>query len=242
MRVLSIALCAFFFAGIVAAGCKKPAPATGPQGAAPAPVEVVRDGGCLFTYVEPNGTFATTDTPGNVPEAARKIVRVTDPSRTLSDKQDPTKVFVIDVSELLKTARIHARPLDREAFETAALAQLPPGESSPRCAAPPAPPQPPPAAAAAPTAPAAPSGPVVATLYGTSWCGACRTARQYFTERKIPFADKDVERDPAAARELADKAAKLGVPADRVPIIDIRGRLLIGFDRARVEAALGDAT
>ena len=39
-------------------------------------------------------------------------------------------------------------------------------------------------------------GPPVVTIYGTSWCGACRAARQYLTERKIPFADKDVERDP----------------------------------------------
>jgi len=82
----------------------------------------------------------------------------------------------------------------------------------------------------------------VVTVYGTSWCGACRAARQYLTEHKIPFADKDVERDPAAARELADKASKMGVPTDRVPVIDVRGRLLLGFDRARIEALLGEST
>ena len=80
------------------------------------------------------------------------------------------------------------------------------------------------------------------TVYGTSWCGACRAARQYFSERKIPYADKDVEQDPAAARELAAKAAKLGIPTDRVPVIEVRGRLLLGFDRARIEALLGEST
>jgi arsenate reductase-like glutaredoxin family protein len=82
----------------------------------------------------------------------------------------------------------------------------------------------------------------VVTVYGTSWCGACREARRYLSARKIPFADKDIERDPAAARELHEKAAKLGIPTDRVPILDVRGRLLIGFDQARVEALLGQPT
>jgi glutaredoxin len=82
----------------------------------------------------------------------------------------------------------------------------------------------------------------VVTIYGTSWCGACKAARQYFASRKIPFADKDVERDADAARELAAKAAKMGIPTDRVPVIDVRGRLLLGFDRARVEMLLGEPT
>ncbi len=80
------------------------------------------------------------------------------------------------------------------------------------------------------------------TVYGTSWCGACRSARQYLTQRRIPFADKDIEKDPEAARELSEKAARLGVPTDRVPILDVRGRLLIGFDQARLETLLGEAS
>ena len=80
------------------------------------------------------------------------------------------------------------------------------------------------------------------TIYGTSWCGACREARRYLSSRKIPFVDKDIERDEAAARELRDKAARFGVPTDRVPILDVRGRLLIGFDPGRVEALLGQPT
>jgi len=82
----------------------------------------------------------------------------------------------------------------------------------------------------------------VVTIYGTSWCGACRAAREYMASHKIPFADKDIERDPEAARELAEKAAKMGIPTDRVPVLEVRGRLLLGFDPARVEALLGQPT
>jgi glutaredoxin len=153
---------------------------------------------------------------------------------------------VVNVNELLKAGKATARPLSRDAFETAALAQLPPGESSPlasHTAAPNPMPAPPPAPGGAGPAPApSAGGPPVVTIYGTSWCGACRAARQYFTEKKIPFADKDIEQDANAAHELAEKAAKMGLPTDRVPVIDVRGRLLLGFDRARIEALLGQST
>ena len=169
------------------------------------------------------------------------MVRVIDPGQTKI--KGAATVYTVDVNQLLKSGKAAARPMPREAFETSALAQLPPGASSARAghAAPPA---------GAPLAgtggsgvdPKSVAGTPVVTIYGTSWCGACRTARAYFAERKIPFADKDVEQDPAAARELGEKAAKMGIPTDRVPILDVRGRLLLGFDRARVEALLGDPT
>ena len=34
----------------------------------------------------------------------------------------------------------------------------------------------------------------------------------------------------------------MGIPTDRVPIIDVRGRLLLGFDSERIEALLGEPT
>jgi glutaredoxin len=87
-----------------------------------------------------------------------------------------------------------------------------------------------------------PLGPPVVIVYGTPWCGACKAAKKYLAGKHIPYAYKDIESDPAAARELQAKAARMGVPTDRVPILDVRGRLLLGFDRARLDAMLGDAT
>jgi len=210
--------------------------------APPAPglgaLAVLKDGRYLFTYLEPNGTFSTTDKPEIIPEPSRKVVRVVDPAQTKGSEGD--NVYTVDVGQLLTAQKVEARPMSREAFETSAMAQLPPGQSSPRASR--APHGPGPGGPDGGTAfPSAPGKPVV-TVYGTSWCGACRAARQYLSEHKIPFADKDVESDPAAARELNEKAAKMGIPTDRVPILDVRGRLLLGFDRARVEALLGNPT
>jgi glutaredoxin len=222
-----------------ASACRRSAPEAPPQPKAQAGVvEILKGGRWLFTYVEPSGTFSTTDKVESVPERSRAIVRVFDPAE-MAKTDAPGQVYVADLNQLLKSGKASAKAMSRDAFETAALAQLPPGESSALAAhgggaAPAGEPTPPP--------PAGEGGTPVVTIYGTSWCGACRAARQYLTSRGVPFADKDVERDPAAARELGEKAAKMGIPTDRVPVIDVRGRLLQGFDRARIDALLGEPT
>jgi glutaredoxin len=136
---------------------------------------------------------------------------------------------------------VAARVLSREAFETGALAQLPPGESS-MIAGPHGPPLPDVPVAGVDGGAAGPLGPPVVILYGTPWCGACKAAKQYLAAKHIPYAYKDIENDPAAARELQAKGARMGIPTDRVPILDVRGRLLLGFDRARLDAMLGEST
>jgi glutaredoxin len=220
--------------------CRKPTPAAPPpEETRLPPLEVKKDGNWLFTYLDSTSSqFATTDKVESIPEGARRIVRVIDPSKGALDRRDTTNVYVLDARELVKAGKAAARPLSRQAFETGALAQLPPGESSLLADRPAGDGGLESAAAESQS----PGGPPVVTVYGTSWCGACKEARRYLAQRKIPFAEKDIERDAAAAQELREKAQRLGVPTDRVPILDVRGRLLIGFDAARLEALLGSPT
>ena len=238
-RLIAITL----LAGVLAA-CRRPAPDAppAPPNGAPAEIEVLKGGRWLFTYAEEGGTFATTDKPDSVPAAARTLVRVFDPAAP--EKVDAAgRVYVTNLNDVMGKGKASARMMSREAFETAALAAFPTGESSP-LAGQHMQPAPMPAldGGAVPAGATAAGGAPAVTIYGTSWCGACRAARQYLTERKIPFADKDIERDADAAHELSVKAAKMGIPTDRVPIIDVRGRLLMGFDKARIEALLGEPT
>lgn len=225
--------------------CHRAAPESAPAApGAPATIEVLKGGRWLFTYAEPAGTFSTTDKPETIPESARGLVRVIEPTEQMKGAGD--RVYVTNVGELVAKGKSSAKAMSREAFETAALAALPGGQSSPFAAQQMAPAPMPAAGGSPPTTPpggtAAPGTTPVVTIYGTSWCGACRAAREYMAAHKIPFADKDIEHDPGAARELADKAAKMGIPTDRIPIIDVRGRLLLGFDRERIEALLGQPT
>ena len=222
---------------ILGPGCRRAEPDRPTAPPVTGDLQILKEGRFLFTYVEPPGTFATTDKPEIIPEVARRMVRVIDPGNMKNAEAE--EVYVANVKELLQAGKTTAKPFPREVFETAAIAQLPPGASSPRGRPPAAPHL---AEAHADAGARSVAGNPVVTIYGTSWCGACRTARQYFSDKKIPFADKDIEADPEAANELAEKAAKAGIPTDRVPVLDVRGRLLLGFDPARIEALLGDPT
>ncbi len=59
-------------------------------------------------------------------------------------------------------------------------------------------------------------------------------AKEYFEEKKIEFVEKNVQMDHAAAKEMVEKTHQLGVP-----VIDVNGTVIIGFDRDAIEDALG---
>jgi len=198
------------------------------------PREVSKDSTLLFSYVEPNGMFATTDSAEKVPEVARRLVRIMSKAKGAPQRRNNANVEVIDLRELLANGKTWPQVMLREAFETGALAQLPPGDSCP-LASPHGPPL------AEEPEPAGPPGePPVVVLYGTSWCQASKAARQYLVSKLIPFTSKNIENDPSAARELQQKASRFGIPTDRVPVLDVRGRLLVGYDETRLDGLLAD--
>jgi len=71
-------------------------------------------------------------------------------------------------------------------------------------------------------------------MYSTEWCGACKKARAFMKKEGIAFVEKDIERDKAAAKELQDKLRRSGTPSNGVPVIDINGQLMRGFDPTRL--------
>ncbi|HCF56632.1 MAG TPA: hypothetical protein DFS52_01380 [Myxococcales bacterium] len=79
----------------------------------------------------------------------------------------------------------------------------------------------------------------VPTLYTTSWCGACRRARAWFGQEGIDFEEKDIEKDSAAQQEMTRKCQRAGLRSGGVPVIDIDGEVMVGFDEARVRELLG---
>jgi glutaredoxin len=86
--------------------------------------------------------------------------------------------------------------------------------------------------------PADPPGtPVV--VYGASWCDACHLAAQYMTREHIPFVERDVEKEPAAraAANAALVAAGLRGEIHTLPVIDVRGTVMLGFDSCILEQA-----
>lgn len=225
MRVLAtLALC-----GLAATGCRERERV--PVKQIPEhlrPITFKPDRELQFVYADLKGAFKTTTRALSVPIASRRAVRVIDPSVPIAER-DPQAVHLVDLTDPNDDGTYTTRATTLLDFENRALAALPPGEASrvpiPRLEG----------NVGAPV----PSDQIV--LYGTRWCGACKQARALLRKRKTPFVDKDIERDPEAAATLAAKAATAGIRADRVPIIDVRGRLLVGFDRDRLRTLLGEA-
>lgn len=73
------------------------------------------------------------------------------------------------------------------------------------------------------------------TIYSTSWCAFCHTEMQWLDKLGIPYVAKDVETDKEAYEELM---AKNGGNYQGVPVTDIKGEIILGFDRPKLTAAI----
>jgi glutaredoxin-like YruB-family protein len=71
-------------------------------------------------------------------------------------------------------------------------------------------------------------------VFSTPTCSFCNMAKKYFREKGIKFNDVDVSRDPAAARDMVRRSGQQGVP-----VIDIGGKIVVGFDRVKINKYLG---
>ncbi|PWH14578.1 MAG: NrdH-redoxin [Anaerolineae bacterium] len=71
-------------------------------------------------------------------------------------------------------------------------------------------------------------------IFTTPTCTYCNMAKKYFREKGIKFKDVDVSRDEAAARDMVRRSGQQGVP-----VIDIGGKIVVGFDRPKIDKYLG---
>lgn len=71
-------------------------------------------------------------------------------------------------------------------------------------------------------------------IFTTPTCSFCNQAKRYLRDRGIRFNEVDVSRDEAAARDMVRRSGQQGVP-----VIDIGGRIVVGFDRNRINQLLG---
>lgn len=68
----------------------------------------------------------------------------------------------------------------------------------------------------------------------TPTCPWCQRAKSYLRSRGVAFREVDVARDPKAADDLVRRTGRVGVP-----VIEIDGRPVIGFDQAQIDRLLG---
>lgn len=71
-------------------------------------------------------------------------------------------------------------------------------------------------------------------IYSTPTCPYCRMAKDYLSKHNINFVDRNVAEDQEAAKEMIERTGQRSVP-----VIDIEGKIIIGFNQAEINQALG---
>ena len=71
------------------------------------------------------------------------------------------------------------------------------------------------------------------TIYTTPTCVYCNMAKAFFRENKIDYSEKNVAVDSQAVEEMIKKSGQLGVP-----VIDVDGEIIVGFDKPRLKELL----
>lgn len=71
-------------------------------------------------------------------------------------------------------------------------------------------------------------------IYSTEHCRYCHMLKDYLTEKGITFTSVDVGKDAEARKEAVAKSGQLGVP-----VVDIDGHIVIGYDKEVIDTLLG---
>ena len=71
-------------------------------------------------------------------------------------------------------------------------------------------------------------------VFTTPTCPWCTRVKQYLRQRNVKFREIDVSRDAAAARDLVRRSGQTGVP-----VVEIDGRPIVGFDKPKIDKLLG---
>ncbi|WP_240488622.1 glutaredoxin family protein [Labilithrix luteola] len=221
-RALGLALVVVaFVVGVVGVtACRK-----SPEGVAvdeTPPTVTETSAGLLLTWVDDKGEFHVEQKVESVPATAREMVRVVDPSR---EEPSGGRLFLVDLRNSGADGHYPVRVASREEFEKLAVSRRAAhgGVLSPQ---------------AAPTGSAAEAARSPVVIYGASWCGPCHQAQAFFKRKGVAFVEKDIEQDSGAAREMRAKLSKVGMRGGSIPVIDVRGKILVGFDEGAIERAL----
>lgn len=71
------------------------------------------------------------------------------------------------------------------------------------------------------------------TVYSTPTCAFCHALKEFLAHKGVKYTEKDLTQDAQAQKWVLDHTGQLAVP-----VSDIEGNIVVGFDRPRIEALL----
>lgn len=72
------------------------------------------------------------------------------------------------------------------------------------------------------------------TIYSTPTCHFCHMAKEWLSQNDVAFNDYDVQTDLEKRQEMAEKSGGMAVP-----VFDIDGEVIVGFDKERIAELVG---
>ena len=71
-------------------------------------------------------------------------------------------------------------------------------------------------------------------VFSSPFCIYCSTLKQFLKEHNVEFEDIDVSQDQEAAKEMIEKSKQMAIP-----VVEIDGEIVVGFDKKRISELLG---
>ena len=72
------------------------------------------------------------------------------------------------------------------------------------------------------------------TIYSTPTCVYCKMAKEFFRNNNVQYEEHNVAEDDRAREEMVNKSHQLGVP-----VIDVDGEIIVGFNKQELSRLLG---
>jgi glutaredoxin len=204
-----------------------------PVGASSLPQIVVRDdsSGLTFSYITLEGGFRQVTRVLDVPYEARDAVRVW--SVVSGDGINGPYIYLADLRTRLPDTTYKVEVVPRGQFEELAVARREKGVPKGQ-----------PIAGANDDKPLPKGNPIKGALtviiYGADWCKPCHDAERYLTSKGIPYVHKDID-DPAVSEEMGEKLRSAGIKTHNIPVLDVAGKILVGFSATDLDRAIAEA-
>ncbi len=181
----------------------------------------------LLTWIDDAGDFHVTQSTSDIKDPSRGQVRV---AFTTKETLNPEQVFVADLRQKDAKGGYVVRTMPRSSWE-----ELGASHRKSRLEAISAP------AAALPDA-GQNAADVVAVIYGAEWCKACHDTAHYLSTKGVKYVEKDVDKSGVIQAELQAKFARSHTPpTSSIPVTEINGRLIVGFNPAALDSAIAAA-
>ena len=74
----------------------------------------------------------------------------------------------------------------------------------------------------------------IVKIYSTPICPYCLRVKAYLEQKGVAFENYDVSADQTKLQEMVNVSGQMGVP-----VLDIDGQIIVGFDQGKIQSALG---